>query len=216
MSEPKSVASEVDQIGPGVLHWTVEDDRIGFRSDAYALSTPDGLVLIDPLPLADPALAKFGKVSAICLTVQSHQRSAWRYRKRFGAKVCAPRSAAGLEEEPDRWYGPGEALPGALQALHAPGPCEASYVFAYKEPQTGTDVLFLGDLLIRRSSGPFRFVEDAYMDEPARARESLRAIVETPSLRIDVLCSAHGPALTEGGAEALRKVLHAAKRPSPR
>ena len=37
MSEPKSRARRVQGIAPGVLHWTFHDDRIDFRSDAYAV-----------------------------------------------------------------------------------------------------------------------------------------------------------------------------------
>jgi hypothetical protein len=61
-----------------VVHWTVHDDRIGWRSDAFALTRdPESVVLIDPLPLDDRALAALGRIGGICLTIQSHQRSAF-------------------------------------------------------------------------------------------------------------------------------------------
>ena len=55
--------------------------------------SPEGKVLIDPLPLTDAALAEMGKVAAICLTQGHHQRSAWHYRKLFGVPVYAPAGA---------------------------------------------------------------------------------------------------------------------------
>jgi hypothetical protein len=78
MSEPTTFADRVETVVPGILHWTVQDDRIDFRSEAYALSAPGGLVLVDPLPLSESALASLGKVAAICLTAGGHQRSSWR------------------------------------------------------------------------------------------------------------------------------------------
>src|SRR5437867_3939630 len=129
MSEPKNRAARVDRVVPGVLHWAVKDDRIGgFWSDSYAVKTDEGTVLIDPLPLTATALKSLGKVTAICLTGGFHQRSAWRYRKRFKAPVWVPKQAKGLEEKPDRRYGPDAALPGGLKALHAPGPTGPHYL----------------------------------------------------------------------------------------
>ena len=48
MAEPSARAERIDTLFPWLRHWSIGDERIGgFRSDAYALDTPDGLVLID-------------------------------------------------------------------------------------------------------------------------------------------------------------------------
>lgn len=201
MSEPSHPATRVSEVRPGLLHWTLHDDRIDARSDAWALVEPEGTVLVDPLPLTDEALAALGRVEAIVLTIQSHQRSAWRYRKRFGAKVHAPEGAQGLEEEPDAWYGDGASLPGRLRAIHAPGPCEASYALL----RAGEDgVLFLGDLVVRGARGAFSFVPDAYQDDPARTRESVRRLLGLP---VAVLCPGHGAPALKGGTAPLADAL---------
>ena len=104
MSEPTTFADRIEMPLPGLLHWTLQDDRINFRADAYGLATPDGVVLIDPLPLSESALSEsLDAVAAICLTEGQHQRSAWRYRKRFGAPVHAPEGAHALDESPDHF-----------------------------------------------------------------------------------------------------------------
>ncbi len=203
MSEPKAIAPSVELLIPGIFHWTVEDDRIAFRSDAYALATTAGTVMIDPLPLAAKALDRLGRIEAICFSVQSHQRSSWRLRKQLGVRVYTPRAAEGLEESPDQWYSEGDRLPGGLQAIHAPGPCEASYLFYSRE----TSALFLGDLLIREPRGQFRFVSDEYMDDPAAARVSVEKILAMSDLTYDVLCPAHGNPLKGGATDAIRKAL---------
>ena len=76
MSEPKTIASDIEEIVPGVLRWAIHDERIDFLGAAYAVTTEDGVVMIDPLPLDDEALASVGSVEAIVLTCGSHQRCA--------------------------------------------------------------------------------------------------------------------------------------------
>ena len=94
------------------LHWTIGDERIGgFRSDAFAVQTPDGLMVIDAVGLDDHLQAELDDVGGLFLTHGSHQRSAWRLRKELGAKVYAPASASGLDEEPDAWFDETTALP---------------------------------------------------------------------------------------------------------
>lgn len=205
MSEPSKKASRVEVVAPGLLHWTVHDDRIDFRSDAYAISDEGGTVLVDPLPLADRAIARLGAVSAIVLSIQSHQRSAWRLRAALGARVHAPRGADGLEERPDAWYGDGDRLPGGLVAIHAPGPCDASYALLLERARGG-GILFLGDVLTRAGRGPLRFVPGEYQDDPRATRESARRLA---ALRVEILCPGHGAPIRTGGASALATAVEA-------
>lgn len=201
MSEPKGQAKRAVEVAPGIYHWSVQDDRIEFRSDAYAIIERSGTVLIDPLPLADEELERLGSIRAICLTGSCHQRSAWRYRRTFGATVHAPAGALGLEEEPDISYRAGYKLPGGLVPLHAPGPTEVHYAFLR---DTGSGALFCADVLVHAEAGNLRFVEDGYQDEPERTRETARAFLD---LRFETLCPAHGEPLTHGAREAIRHAL---------
>jgi hypothetical protein len=123
MTEPKAKATQVEPVLPEVWRWHVRDDRLrGHESDAYALVDVGRVILIDPLPIAPEKLGELGKVESIVLTASCHQRSAWRFRKHFGARVYAPEGAAGLEEKADFTYSGGDLLPGGLMAFHAPGP----------------------------------------------------------------------------------------------
>src|SRR5262245_55210657 len=49
MSEPTNRAARVEEVAPGLHHWTLFDDRIAFRSDAWMLDNGGGAVMIDPL-----------------------------------------------------------------------------------------------------------------------------------------------------------------------
>lgn len=219
MSEPRTQSRRVMAAAPGLLHWTLHDDRIEFRSDAYAVlgvrgGSGHGAVLIDPLPLTDGALASFfgrgstlptkgtlvGPLEAICLTGSCHQRSAWRYRRLFGVKVHAPRGARGLEERPDATYTHGSRLPGGLVAVHAPGPTRVHY--ALHRP-AGRGIVFCADVLTHHR-GVVRFIDDAYQDAPSQTRATARALLK---LRFGVLCFAHGAPLTRGAKQAVRAAL---------
>ncbi len=203
MSEPKAQADRIQLLTPWLYHWTVSDDRIdNFRSDAYAVLTDEGKVLIDPLPLADKALAEIGKVAAICLTRDGHQRSAWRYRKALGAPVYAPEGAVELEEEPDQWFGDGDALPGGFKAIRTPG--LTNHYALLMDTEGGSGALFCGDLLIREGEGPFQLLPDEYLDDPALARESASRLAQ---LRVEILCPAHGAPCLTGCGRAIQKAL---------
>lgn len=203
MTEPSSKASRIVEVAPGIYHWSVHDDRIDFRSDSYAIVEKGGTTLVDPLPLDDAELERLGSIRAICLTGSCHQRSAWRYRRRFGARVHAPLGADGLEEAPDVAYRDDYKLPGGLAPVHAPGPTGVH--FALLRPE-GSGALFCADVLVHEGGGKVRFVPDDYQDDPARTRETARSFLD---LRFEALCFAHGEPLVRQAREAIRAALDA-------
>ncbi|HXV75494.1 MAG TPA: MBL fold metallo-hydrolase [Candidatus Polarisedimenticolaceae bacterium] len=198
MSEPCRSTREIATIVPGVRHWSVLDDRVGFRSEAYAIDGPFGRVLIDPLPFDDPVGNELEPISAICITGAFHQRSAWRLRRRFRVPVHAPHGAAPLVEPPDRHYRDGEQPLAGLYARFRHGPTNPHAVLVWQAPSHR--VLFSGDLLIRAAGGPFSLVPDEHQQDPARTRAAVRALLDEAA---DVLCPAHGAPLTGGVAAAI-------------
>ena len=200
MSEPRAQATSIDSLVPGVTHYHLEDERIETRSDAYVVASPDGAILIDPLPLAESAFASIGRIAAIVLTTPHHQRSAWRLRRAGDVKVRAPRGAKGLLELPDLDSAEGDRLPGGLQAVHAPGPDPAHHVLFLA---VGPGLVFLGDLLLRQADGMVRHLRPDYLPDPEGARRSLRRILEGS---FDVVAFAHGAPITRGGRAALAEV----------
>lgn len=189
------------EIAPGIWHWTVHDERIQFRSDAYAVRDRDGKsVLIDPHPLSESQLEKFGAIKAICLTAACHQRSAWRYRKKFGVKVWAPRGVRPMEENADVFYVEGDRLPGGLRAIQTPGP-EANH-YALLRLQAAR-VLFCPDLL-SHSRGKIEYVPAEYHDDPVATRRSVRRLAR---FRFDILCFSHGAPILRNPQAGLKKFL---------
>jgi glyoxylase-like metal-dependent hydrolase (beta-lactamase superfamily II) len=210
MSEPKARAGEVEELLPGLFHYSVDDERIKTRSDAFALVENGAVVLVDPLLLEPAALARLGRLKAIVIAAASHQRSAWRMRRETGAKVHAPAEAMGLDETPDATYRDGEMLPGGLRAVRAPGPSSAHYVL-YLERSPGA--VLCTDLVINDGGKGLEYLPDKYQENPASGRESARRLLE---LKFEVLGFGHGTPILKGGREALRTLVEGGTAPVKR
>ena len=190
MAEPNAVAESAEEVVPGVWRWGVANERIGgAESTGHAVAGDDGVVLVDPVRLAPEALAALGPVSAILLTAQCHQRSAWRYRRESGARVWAPEGTRPMEEEPDERYHAGDLLPGDLRAVHTPGPEEVHFSFLREGPP---GVFFCSDLLTNYGGRGLDFVPLKYHDDPAQTRRTVEGFL---GLDFEVLCLDHGSAI---------------------
>lgn len=204
MSEPQAVAERAEEVVAGLWRWFLADERIGgHESDAHAIASEGGVVLVDPLPLAPAALAALGPVEAICLTARCHQRSSWRLRRALGVPVCAPADGQGYEEEPDRRYAESDVLPGGLRTIRTPGPERPHYALL-REGQRPC-VLFCPDLVMRAGGG-LAFVPPEYHESPAETRQSVERLA---ALDFDILCLDHGAPFTERPHDALLALLAA-------
>jgi len=202
VSEPREIADHVEHVVAGVWHWRIHNARIGGAiSSSHAIDAGDGCVLIDPVRLADQALAALPPVEAIALTATCHQRAAWHYRRELGVEVWLPEGARPGDEEPDRRYTAGDLVAGALRALHTPGPEPAHHSFLW-EPDPG--VLFASDLFGNAGDGELRFVPAEYQDDFAETRRSVERLLDIP---FGVLCLAHGAPIVDDPHAAIRRVL---------
>ena len=206
MAEPQTRADRIDHLFPWLLHWSIADERIGsFRSDAYAVETPDGLMVIDAVPLVPHLQESLGTVAGLFLTHGNHQRSAWRLRRELGAPVYAPAGATGLDEDPDVWFDARTVLPGGLVGVEAGGFDAACYLsFTHAD---GTGVVFCGDLICQDPGEPYRFpVQPGYFDQAAGAEDARRLL----ELRTTALCPAHAAPIRDGCRQALQGAIDGA------
>jgi glyoxylase-like metal-dependent hydrolase (beta-lactamase superfamily II) len=202
MTEPREIAGSVEEVAPGVFHWRIHNNNIGGAvSSSHAVTVSDGCVLIDPVRLADDALAALPRPRAIALTAKCHQRAAWRYRAQFGVEVWLPEDAPPADEDPDRRYAEGDLLPGGLRVLRTPGPEWPHYSFLLEE---GSGVLFCSDLISHDGRGDLRFVPPEFHDDPAATRRSVEGLLGLP---FSILCFDHGAPLAHDPKEALRRLL---------
>ena len=106
----------MEEIAPGIRHWTAPHPNIGTDVSSYWL--PDLGVLIDPLDVPEDVT----EVTTILLTNRHHRRSSLEARERFDATVHVPR--AGMhdwENDPVEPYEPGDTLAGGAVTVHEVG-----------------------------------------------------------------------------------------------
>jgi hypothetical protein len=194
----------VQEIAPGLWHWTAPHEHIHIDVSSYYLL--DERVLIDPM-IPTEGLAWFALHAPpqhVLLTNRHHDRHAWRLREAFGCAVhCV---TAGLHELDGR--GPaepfdfGEELPGGVVAYEVDAICPdetALHIPAHR-------ALACADGVVRwAGQDGLTFVPDELMDDPeqtkAGLRDSYRRLLD---LDFDLLLLAHGDPVTAGAKAALR------------
>jgi len=201
VTEPAEVAESAQEVVPGIWHWQIRNSGIGGAvSSCHLFAADDGAVLVDPVQLEPERLAELPRPTAILLTSKGHQRSAWHYRREFGAPVWMPEGTVPPDEEPDHRYSHGAELPGGFQALRAPGPGPVHYVLL-RGGEPGALVtadLLGGDPGSGLNWGPLR-----HHDDPEQSRRTVAGWVDLP---FTVLCLDHGGAFADGKT-ALRALL---------
>jgi hypothetical protein len=197
----------VEEIAPGLWHWTARHEHIESEVSSYYLQRER--VLIDPM-IPAPGLEWFeehGTPEHILLTNRHHDRHAWRLREAFGATVHCVRE--GLHELEGR--GPvepfsfGDELPGGIVVHEVDAICPdetALHLPAYR-------ALACADGVVRwRGDDELAFVPDQLMDDPEGTKAGLRdAYRNLLDLDFEHLLLAHGNPIVGGGKEALRAFL---------
>jgi glyoxylase-like metal-dependent hydrolase (beta-lactamase superfamily II) len=202
MTEPREVAERLEPVVDGVYHWRIRNSNIGGGiSSSHAVTSDEGLVLIDPVRIEEGELDRcLPRPVAIVLTAKCHQRAAWRYRADFGAPVWMAEDAPPADEEPDRRYAEGDVLPGGLKAFRTPGPEWPHYSFLL---QRDPGVLFCSDL-IGEEGGELHFIPPEYHEDPAQTRRSVAMLLDLP---FAVLCLDHGAPISDDPKAAVRRLL---------
>jgi hypothetical protein len=184
----------IEEILPGVFHWTAFRDTIG--ADVHSYAVPESGVLIDPMMPDEP----LDPPERILLTNRHHYRDSGR----FDCPVLCQRD--GLHE-----FEGGPAVQGfSFGDQVAPG-ITAERVAVLCPEETAFHIapagaLSFADAVVRGEGGPLRFVSDYLLGDDPEAvkdglRDSFRALLE---LDFDSILLAHGPPIVGGGKDALR------------
>jgi hypothetical protein len=193
----------MQELAPGLWHWTARHDHIGMEVDSYYLA-PER-VLLDPM-LPPGGLGWFrdvGEPQHILLTNRHHDRHAWQLRDAFGSEIhCV---SNGVHEIADR--GPvtpfafGDILPGDIVAHEVGAICPDETALHIPHHRA----LACADGAVRWPGvDGVTFVPDSLMDDPPQTREALRRSYRSLlDLDFDWLLLAHGGPVPDG-RETLR------------
>lgn len=186
----------MDEIGPGVWHWTALRETIGNQVSSYYLA--EERVAIDPM--LPPERPEWFQPEHVVLTTRHHDRDAWK----LGATVwVVAQGAPELEGRGVfRTYEWGDELPGGLVA-HEVGALSPDETALYSAAHRAVAV---GDGVVRwRAGEPLAFVPDRFMDDPDRDKAGLRAAYERLlELDFDLLLLAHGDPAVGDAKQQLR------------
>lgn len=205
--------SGVQEVLPGVFHWTARHPRIGAEVSSYWLEEPG--VLFDPLVPPQEGLEWFderdSQPTAILLSNRHHYRESGRFVERFGCSVHC--NAAGLHEfsdgEPVRGFEIGDVLAGGVVAceLGALCPDETALEVRAKQALVIADGVVRGGL--HGQGGPLGFVPDSLMDDPPATKRGLLAACDRllAELEFEHLLLAHGGPVIGDGRELLQDLV---------
>jgi hypothetical protein len=195
----------VDEIAPGLWHWTARHPHIGSTVSSYYLE--DECVLLDPMfPPDGPDWfrARESIPQHIVLSNRHHDRDAWGLRDAFGCEVhCV---ANGLHELEGR--GPvtafqfGDELPGGIVVHEVGAICPDETALHIP----GHQALACADGVVRWPGvDGLTFVPDWLIDDPGPTKARLRAAyLGLLELDFDRLLLAHGDPVVGEAKAALR------------
>jgi hypothetical protein len=199
----------MDELAPGLWHWTARHDHIGSEVSSYYLE-PERVAIDVMLPAEGiDWLAAHGPPEHVLLTNRHHDRHAWQLQQVFGCSVHCIRN--GLYELDGRGraqaFDFGDELPGGVIVHEVDAICPdetALHIPAHR-------ALACADGVVRwEPGGRLTFVPDSLMDDPEQTKAALRAAYRgLLELDFDLLLLAHGEPVLGGAKEALREFLGA-------
>lgn len=196
----------MDEVLPGVLHWTTFHEGIG--QPVHSHFFVEGCALFDPRVPEHGGLeeiGRHGRPETILLSNRHHLRHAAAFAERFGCRIRVHRSGlhAFADGGPDVQafeYGD-EVAPGVVALeVGALTPEDTAFRIA-----AGPGALLFADALIRGEDGELTFVPDGLMgDDPEAVKRGLTAALERLLEQdFDALLFAHGAPVAAGGRERL-------------
>jgi hypothetical protein len=193
----------VQEIAPGVWHWTARHEHIGAEVSSYYLLRER--VLIDPMIPREGIewFAARGAPEHLILSNRHHDRHSWRLTDAFGCTVHCIRN--GLHElegrGPVQAFDFGDELPGGVVVHEVDVICPdetALHLPAHR-------ALACADGVVRWGGGEgLSFVPDYLMDDPEKTKRGLRAAYRRLlELDFELLLLAHGRPVVSGGKAQL-------------
>ncbi len=192
---------DLEEIAPGLRRWSARHAEWHEDVASLAVTTGDGLVLIDPIDPPRP----LGKPAHVLLTVYWHARSG-----AAGGSVWAPRRSEralrtrGIDVSYP--FRAGDPLPGGIRAFQTPRASEVLFWLPEHNALAVGDVLLGAGAKPHATAAPLRLCPERWLGRGTHAdlRAMLRPLLDLPVERVLV---SHGEPVLSGGREALAAVL---------
>jgi hypothetical protein len=193
----------VNEIIPGVRHWTAFHEKIGYDVSSYFVER--AAALIDPMLPPEGIEAFRGREpEVILLTSRHHYRHSEAFTEAFGCPVLC--HEAGLHEfkggPPVQGFAFGDDVANGVLALEVGVITPEETAF---HVDAGRGALSFGDAVVNWPDGGLGFVPDELIgDDPEAVKEGLReSFRRLLAHDFDALLVAHGDPIATGGKGAL-------------
>jgi hypothetical protein len=193
----------VEEILPGVQHWTAEHPKIGIEVHSHWV--PEAGALIDPLVPPDGGIDSFREPppDRVLLSNRHHLRDSEQIAEELGCRIeCSRPGLHEFEGGPAvEAFDFGDEVAPGIEALEVGAICPDETALLLRE----AGALVIADGIIRYSD-ELQFVSDRLLgDDPEGVKRGLRDSYSRLLDRdFDNLLFAHGTPLIGGGKEALR------------
>ena len=196
----------MEEILPGVAHWSAIHDNTGLRSHSY-FHVESG-TLIDPM-VPDEGFGWFERHEPrrALLTNRHHLRGAPEFASAFGIPIfCHPAGLHEFDSGPDvQPMEPGDKPAPAIEVLEFGAITPEEVVLKI---DAGPGALAFADGLIRVRDGSLGFFPDSLLgDDPEAVKRDLHAALERvlAEQEFDALLLAHGKPRASGGRAELKR-----------
>ncbi|MDQ2824126.1 MAG: hypothetical protein M3R29_01605 [Verrucomicrobiota bacterium] len=199
-------AEELEQVASDIYIWQVYDPKIKTDLFSSALVTAQGTLIVDPIPLAESALAllqELGPIVAIIVTNSNHERACADFAQRFSAPLFAHRdSLPGERPSVFTAAADGDRICDALDVIEIDGAAPGEIALSHAQ---NNGVLIVGDALINFHPYGFSLLPKKYCSNEKKMRRSLRNLLIHKSER---MFFAHGSPILSGATARLQQLLN--------
>ena len=195
-------AEEYQPLGAGLAFWHAFDPKAKAELFSTACPTPRGILLIDPIALAEQALEqllKEGHFVGIVVTNANHWRASADLGQRFSISIFAhPDSGSATKFEP---VADGQLIFDSIDVIFVPGGAPGEIALHLPENK---GALIVGDSLIHFEPYGFTFLPPKYCLDHKQMQQSLRKLVP---FRAERMLFAHGTPIASGATQRLQHLL---------
>jgi len=193
------------EIVGGIFTWPWFSTPHGYNFNGYLIEDRSGNICIDPAEPDANTEAEIARRGAavIILTNRNHVRAANRVRAATGARTAIHPAdadyARGQGAELDDELSAGQRIgPLTLVAVSGKSPGEVALHWPERK------ILIVGDAVIGNPPGSCSLLRERVLDDPARLRASVRALLE---LDFDTLLAGDGESILSGAKGKLRDLV---------
>lgn len=188
-----------------IYTWPWFSEPHGYNFNGHLICQASGNLCIDPVEPSEEDLEEIARrgVAHIVITNRNHGRAANLIRQHTGARTAVhPADAPHARKEGsvvDAELKEGDKI-GPFIAVGVPGKSPGEVALHWPERK----ILLVGDAVVGHPPGRCKLLPDKVVDDPARLRASVRALLE---LDFDTLLVGDGDPILRGAKDRLRDLV---------